>query len=583
MRLCSHAPSAAMLMSMFVLWSSQLAAASPLVPWDRNSKRVVVLGSNMESAPEASLLPVTTLSWRRQGWTPLVLVTGEKWVTSRLGKRMVEELRRVPGCVVIHLSNKSSETLGQVFPLFASLLDEVDPGSYLLVADSRILSKNALDGILELGNITKGKLDIPQSTSDDGHSAEQFRLPSKGPQQHNRTTRDKCGSLLVHKVGAPAKVWARLAMKWLGLSSPPKDRDALVGQVLASFAHLKDELGASEVGSKILGCMVRPRAALPSHTLSHSDLDITNMTRPSWGDLFATLRQLEFMQPHDLDSLERYYWQTHPPACQSPSKASGKLFFFGVTCPQNHKLAAAAHLTWGRLIPNMTWFTTSAPIESNGAFPAVVLQTPRSSTGTYRADLITRMMAIWTYVSSTYSGFDWYVRCWDDNYIVGHRMAMLASHFKPSTPIAVGLTREFRKLPYLGGGATSLVSKKALHLVMRTFGSGLAKCRRLCVENKIYAWAEDVCFSLCSRQAGVREIHHCGFHTHHPFRKERKSMSKQDITCGMPWRRQLKDQPSCVYGPSFPGPITFHYVKKRSTMFLIHLLVTQKKYEFCDS
>lgn len=573
------------------VWQSDSTTSGFLNSQGSNSRGRVVISGGIEPGPEATAVFLAALSWSRQGWTPLVLTVGQRWTTTRLGQHILAELRGVPGCTVLHLSNSSSKALSEVAPLFASLLSEVDPQSYLVVADPGVLSKDASAGILDLSKHNEQPSNQQNAAEASGRSVGAVTTTSSKETEDSRQVKAsvvlrRCErSVYPHKVGAPAQLWAGMAMSWLGISTIPSSGEMLVSVLTSALDLYQFPSGNNTeplgVASQVLGCMLGQIRDVVPRSLAPSDLRIESLTRPSWSKLWVSLRRLTFLRTEDHALIQRVYWQTHAPGCRQPFRmVPGKIFYFGITYPPNHKLAIIAHQTWGMLLPNMTWFTT-APPEPVDAFPWIVLETPRSTTGVHRADLITRTFAIWAYVYSHFWGFEWYVRCWDDNYIVGHRMARLASFFSPQAPIALGLQGTYGNVHYLGGGATSLVSQESLRVVFTAFGNDLGRCRQLCSKRAVSGWAEDVCFSLCSQKVGVRETKQCGFHTHHPFRKEMRKMSTQDLSCGFPSRGDLNGQPQCVYGPTFVGSITFHYVKKRSAMLQLHRWVMQERCEFC--
>ena len=93
------------------------------------------------------------------------------------------------------------------------------------------------------------------------------------------------------------------------------------------------------------------------------------------------------------------------------------------------------------------------------------------------ANITARMVAIWSHAYSTFPDFDWYVRCWDDNYIFPERMSWLLSSYSPDKPLALGRMSE-RKEPYffLNGGATWALSREALRRWQAHDGGNLGDC-----------------------------------------------------------------------------------------------------------
>eukprot|EP00906_Rhabdomonas_costata_P001720 RCo002788 len=381
------------------------------------SHRTVVLSSSFGSGQEARLLPIAALSWRRQGWAPLILTVGEEWIASKLGRRILDEVARIPDSLVVHLANKSSAALALYSALFAAVLVKPHPESYFLVADPRLLVTDAASGIKELSNRTDLLVNKVGSLSNGSYHLASFRgsrnksdTEMSAPYLWLDVAEQYCGA---HKVGASVHYWTHMAESWLGTRSKIP-RNILIKKLLSSVADHNNDipkgstLRAFHLRSKLFNC-----TDASSALRSDGDVDLVNLTHPSWNALFGFLRSLKFIESDDLIALEKYYWQTHPPVCRQSTNVSSKVFFFGVTYPENHKLAAAAHRTWGRLLPNMTWFTTPSP-GRRPEFPAVVLQTARSTIGAHRADMIARLLAIWAYVFTVYgSGFDWFVRCWD--------------------------------------------------------------------------------------------------------------------------------------------------------------------------
>jgi hypothetical protein len=132
-----------------------------------------------------------------------------------------------------------------------------------------------------------------------------------------------------------------------------------------------------------------------------------------------------------------------------------------------------------------------------------------------------RMMAIWKHVARNYPDFSWYARFWDDNIVFPETFQQLLVGENSEEPIEIGRLAKYpsgqlvkpggetaasleSKL-YIDGGAGSLMSRAAFHLLT----SNIEQCKGWLQENEAeYSCAfacEDVLFGAClSRLLGIR-------------------------------------------------------------------------------
>jgi len=189
------------------------------------------------------------------------------------------------------------------------------------------------------------------------------------------------------------------------------------------------------------------------------------------------------------------------------AKTSRSLFIFGITHEKNSLIAHAAQRAWG--LQAAVWWYSTAP---DALLKATVITVPQGSS----YDMITfRVRAIWADVYRFHDGYDWYVRCWDDNFLVLPRIRLIADQLQPWKPVVVGRIGHFLDIKFVGGGASSLMSRAALHKWAEYAGATFDGCdmHLSCIS------CEDVIFSRCQELAGIIFLHAYGFHAqsfHHP-------------------------------------------------------------------
>ena len=117
-------------------------------------------------------------------------------------------------------------------------------------------------------------------------------------------------------------------------------------------------------------------------------------------------------------------------------------------------------------------------------------------------------------VHTNFPNYDWYLRTWDDTYIVPTHIYEVLNEYDASQSIEVGRLGSHawkgREEVFVDGGAGSLMSASAFH----TFGSNLDRCMILANNNDpALGWAaEDVIFSHCKLRLNITLRSHCGFH-----------------------------------------------------------------------
>eukprot|EP00667_Euglena_gracilis_P007155 EG_transcript_7238 len=516
--------------------------------------QIVVLLAHLSqnASGEAVGTPIVAAWWRHGGWRPLVLAVGDGWETPR-GERIRRELRCVPDLLQfdLHLCSFSWPEPAAV-PWFAAFLEGVPPDAFLLVAPSNVLPVSSL----ELLRQPSASVILTGEVAND---------PAAAPDRPRF-------------VGMSAPVWRRRLASLLGCS--PEDRFAsdvfiqMVARVKLPDGGTAGWLRAALAG----GGPVSERRSTRPHPVRHwkagaapVDVTIGDFQLSDWPPLQEFLRHHRFKRLQ-WQRLQRYVLELHPPVCRTPAPPAfqGRFFYFGVTHPSLHHLLEACHATWAGRLPGMVWYSTSA-------HPLVT-----HVMGTDARGLTSRMAQIWNHVHQHYGGFDWYVRCWEDNYVFPQRLEYLALSYNASRPLQVGQAGVLKqRVPFLLGGPPSLWTRAALQLLFREYGPSLAGCVRLCARHALLTpWMEDVCWSYCGRRVSLQLEDHCGFYAYSPFLHP-VGLSESDVICGVPG---LDDRYAhrlpCSAHPSYLGPLAFHYVKDVGVMRRIHAL-TQKSCRLC--
>lgn len=154
-------------------------------------------------------------------------------------------------------------------------------------------------------------------------------------------------------------------------------------------------------------------------------------------------------------------------------------------------------------------------------------------------------------VHTNFPDYDWYLRTWDDTYIVPTHIYKVLNAYDASESIEVGRLGSHawhgRTEVFVDGGAGSLMSASAF----RTFGSNLDQCMILAnKDDPALGWApEDVIFSHCKLRLNITLRSHCGFH-HSSNTDQLKSM-RENCTLASSQREHSDRCPL----------VSLHYVK----------------------
>eukprot|EP00668_Euglena_longa_P013835 GGOE01017783.1.p1 GENE.GGOE01017783.1~~GGOE01017783.1.p1 ORF type:complete len:512 (+),score=85.88 GGOE01017783.1:26-1561(+) len=258
---------------------------------------------------------------------------------------------------------------------------------------------------------------------------------------------------------------------------------------------------------------------------SSSGIHLHGFQLSQWPTLQQQLRLHRLLPLDDLQRIQRFLFEVQAPACHHniPRQRQGKarFFYFGITYPDTHFLLEACHATWTQAIPGMVWYSV-AP------HPLVTHVLPDN------VRIIRRIGTIWEHIHRHYAGYDWYVRCWEDNYIFPHRLEQVALKFRPSEPLQIGHIGWLKHHRFLLGGPPGLWSRASFQLLVTKYGANFSRCLPLCrADPFITSRMEDVCWSLCARKAGIRLISHCGFPFEAPFLFH-VGLSETDVACGFP-------------------------------------------------
>jgi hypothetical protein len=239
-------------------------------------------------------------------------------------------------------------------------------------------------------------------------------------------------------------------------------------------------------------------------------------------------------------------------------KHSKDFFYFGCThSSQDAKLQTAIR-TWAGPL-GVIWYRDTA-----GAGVNHVISHPG---GNAYNQITWRLILIWKHVYNHYPDYNWYVRLWDDNYIIKPSFEALAVGHDPNDLIEIGRLGDFNGKTFVGGGAGSLLSKGA----MNEWGKRIGECEawlnsRAQSEISCAFTCEDVLISICRSRVGVRFIIGKGLYSHAPSHKNVMKMTYRDIECNREGAWELVNSIISI-------PRSFHYVSP-SEMETIHNAVT---------
>jgi len=163
---------------------------------------------------------------------------------------------------------------------------------------------------------------------------------------------------------------------------------------------------------------------------------------------------------------------------------------------------------------------------------------------------------IWKHVWKTYPGYDWYMRLWDDNFIIVERVEQVARNYNPNELVEIGRPRYGettwpggKVVPqFMGGGASALTSRA----LVKKFVENIHTCPR-----EITA-QEDVTISLCVTALGAKYHRHFGFLPHSPRPGGELNVYPSDLSCRRRYREYHHDP--------YEHFVTFHYVKDPENM-----------------
>eukprot|EP00667_Euglena_gracilis_P006066 EG_transcript_6120 len=524
--------------------------AEPETQW---MPRVVLFLADLQhnASEEALLVPVVASWWQHQRWQPLVLIAGDGWGTPR-GLRVLRELQCIPTLRWRRLPVPTGLENDPARDAFHNSVDSMPPNTILATASSSVLPP-------------------PRPARVSGPEAG-ISPAQPGPDL----------TAGVPSVGMPVSSWRALLRRrapspsnfsrLLLLSDDQESTDGSPTKAAMPRGQFWAELLQAQGGTNTSLSPAPQRCSLQDWTPETPyDVDlrgfrVANLPRLqelllSWG-----------LPPPRVQRLQRYLMELSPPACPRPSlppsPSRARLFYFGVTYPTLHHLLEASCETWARTIPGMVWYSTAA-------HPLVTHMLEDE------AGLTRRMAKIWGHVARHYGGYDWYVRCWEDNYVFPHRMEQLALRFSPSIKQKIGRviypTRRYpnrpssQHIPFVSGGPPSLWSRAAVQALVAHYGSDLSRCLPLCARHLgLTPNMEDVCFSFCARRISVELVDQCGFYGDCPFLFP-MGLADGDVSCGLPGL--LDRSPHrlpCASHPSFSGPVGFHYVKQPAIMHRIH-------------
>jgi len=240
------------------------------------------------------------------------------------------------------------------------------------------------------------------------------------------------------------------------------------------------------------------------------------------------------------------------------SRGDGRILYVAITHAKNHALARVADRTWGRRAR-----AAGAPVVWYSTAPDAVLR-PRVVLAADGADssyenLTLRMLRVWEDVMTEFPGFDWYVRVWDDNYVVHENVAAMAALFNASEPVEIGRVHinAVEPLgPFVDGGGGSLLSGEAAARFNATRCEAFARsfpgadgCRFSC---------EDAWISKCREREGVRAISRRGFMHGSPAEL---GYTDRQAWCHCPFRETTGDGVlPHESGPAALQPLVMHYM-----------------------
>lgn len=255
-----------------------------------------------------------------------------------------------------------------------------------------------------------------------------------------------------------------------------------------------------------------------------------------------------------------------------------RIFYFGVTYKENHELAIAADSTWGkRVMPDgFPWYSDMLEPRLKNV---TVITTKYGNDKNY---LFFRIIKIWEHVIINFPGFDWYIQCWDDSYVIKERIEVIAGRYNPDKVIEIGALHN-PMIDFLDGGALRLQSRGLMEEYERiidqhplTFKKGQEFL------NRADDWTQSIFKRIYINNTIIKNngaFNHCTLEWIPNGNKcTIKNYTTHDLTCrhkvvytGQPFNVS-KD----VFEPFADIPATFHSVTKEG-QYLIDKLLYQTK------
>jgi UDP-glucose 4-epimerase len=252
-----------------------------------------------------------------------------------------------------------------------------------------------------------------------------------------------------------------------------------------------------------------------------------------------------------------------------PPPPQGRFFYFGITHGNNHEKALAAHHTWGqRASGGVIWYTTSA---AHNLFPFVVVSHPENN-GYKR--VFFRVLEIYRHVWQHYPGYDWYIRVWDDNFIVTEHVEKFLMTKRSDENVEYGYFRQVpgpQPFPLVWGGPGNLMSQTALSTIAENVTECIEFARGLESKypNHVKDWkwqAEDVFISAFRMDRGSKMVWADGMYPFAPGPEK-----EQAIACRS--KQKFTVDPDADKYPT--DVLTLHYVKPAQMILLNQLWLSQ--------
>ncbi|XP_041355960.1 glycoprotein-N-acetylgalactosamine 3-beta-galactosyltransferase 1-like [Gigantopelta aegis] len=149
----------------------------------------------------------------------------------------------------------------------------------------------------------------------------------------------------------------------------------------------------------------------------------------------------------------------------------------------------AVNETWSRRCDGKVFVATTKRV-----YPGVIdFKVPDG-----RAHLTEKTIAALRYLYTNHlSGYDWFLKADDDVYIIMENLKYLLSHYNHREPVYLGhLFKKYSKWGYMSGGASYLLSREALRMVVEKGYNVQGKCAKTGTD-------EDVELGHCLHAVGI--------------------------------------------------------------------------------